>query len=104
MECEHKSMSPMIETRIKERTGREYRAGIWYCNTWGCGYKEDRPYVPIMFSEDGDYGEADDIRVLNILSSYLNLTHKETLEKLKEATIDNPIEYQGEAKFWTEKN
>lgn len=94
-------MLPLRES-FENKFGRTRYRNIWFCNTYQCGHKEPREEVTIYCEEDGSVDTADDIRVLNILSSYLDITHKEVLERLKNATEANPIEYQGEAKFWAE--
>lgn len=97
-------MSPLRES-YENKFGRKRYRNIWMCNNWECRKQEPREEITIycIDSDEGDtIDTADDIRVLNILSGALNLTHKETLEKLKSATMDNPIEYQT-CKFWAEK-
>lgn len=106
-ECKHEFMNAYVEAiELKETDRRPKYKSIWMCEAWGCGHKEDRERVEIWYSpkhpkENYHADTCDDIRILRILSSHLGITPKETLEKLKLAKEDNPIEYQGEF-FWTE--
>lgn len=99
--CEHKTMVPLYEPYVT-KSGRERNRPIWYC--YECKHSEPRECIVIWCEEDGSVDTADNIRALNILSSHLGITHKEVQAKLLEATEEKPIEYQGGAKFWAERD
>ena len=101
-ECKHESESPMRET-YQNRFGRTRYKNIWLCNNWECQNKRERENIDIICEEDGNIDTADDIRVINILSSFLGIPATKVVEKLKESTEENPIIYQDGTKFWVEE-